>query len=154
MRAAIRQAGDAPGGAGTHEDALAAIDYVNAHATSTPQGDTAELRALGALCAGRPMDEPPLLVSSTKGATGHLLGAAGALEAAFTVLALHHQRAPPTINLERVEPADVTGVAHVTLADSDKLHADRPLRAALCNSFGFGGVNASLYFARAPVDES
>ncbi|KOO20908.1 3-oxoacyl [Chrysochromulina tobinii] len=122
------------------------VDYVNAHATSTPQGDAAELRAISALAADRPAGSLPLLVSATKGATGHLLGGAGALEAAFTVLALHHQVLPPTINLEKPEPADLPGIAHVTVGGAP---ADgRPLRAALSNSFGFGGVNVSLCFAR------
>ena len=61
------------------------------------------------------------------------------------MLALHHQRAPPTINLDAAAPADVQGLAHVTLAEP---HSQRPLRTALCNSFGFGGVNASLCFRR------
>ena len=90
----------------------------------------------------------PILVSSTKGATGHLLGAAGALEAALTVLALHHQRAPPTINLKEPQPADVAGIGHVAAGAGEGSSTGRPLRAALCNSFGFGGVNASLCFAR------
>lgn len=148
MRAAVQQAAirhGANGGAdvGSVEDGASRIDYVNAHATSTPTGDVAELRALGGLVAARPEVWPPLLVSSTKGATGHLLGAAGAVEAAFTVLALHEQRPPPTINLESPE-APPPGISHHTQCSDDH----RPLRAALCNSFGFGGVNVSLCFAR------
>lgn len=139
MHAALASAG------GDAHEWLCDLDYVNAHATSTPVGDAAELAAISRLAAARPAALPPLLVSATKGATGHLLGAAGALEAGFTVLALHEQRAPPTINLDTPDPADVNGIAHVTTADA---WADRPLRAALCNSFGFGGVNASLLFRR------
>lgn len=137
MRAALRASGDEAAW-------LARLDHVNAHATSTPVGDSAELAAVGALAAGRPDGAPPLLVSATKGATGHLLGAAGALEAAFTVMAIAEQLAPPTLNLGAPEPPP-RGVAHVTTADA---HAGRELRAALCNSFGFGGVNASLLFGR------
>ena len=150
MRAALRSAaggGDAASGGDAEVEALISkIDYANAHATSTPTGDGAELQALAELVGSRPEGAPPLLVSSTKGATGHLLGAAGAVEAAFTVLALHHQRAPPTLNLENPQPADVPGIAHVTLAES--FEGERPLRSALCNSFGFGGVNVCLHFQR------
>jgi 3-oxoacyl-[acyl-carrier-protein] synthase II len=140
MRMAVQSATDGDAGG-------LSIDYVNAHATSTPAGDDAELRAIAALAAEL-ASPAPILVSSTKGATGHLLGAAGAVEAAFTVLALHHQQVPPTINLEAPNPppTDVTGVGHVTLDDPA---SERPLKGALCNSFGFGGVNVSLLFRRA-----
>ena len=117
------------------------IDYVNAHATSTPTGDAAELRALSELASARSADAPPLLVSSTKGATGHLLGAAGALEAVLTVLALHEGVAPGTRNLD-----DPLPTASRLLRDAERCE----LRVALSNSFGFGGTNASLLFARPP----
>lgn len=168
MRAAVRNAavdggglpgpGSSPAGeagcSGSARDpseVLSCLDYVNAHATSTPAGDRAELLAISALASARPNGAPPVLVSSTKGATGHLLGAAGAVEAAFTVLALHQQCAPPTINLERADPENVPHIAHVTLEKGEEERTDRtrtrrPLRAALCNSFGFGGVNVSLLF--------
>ena len=131
MRAAL----DA-GGVGVDE-----LDYVNAHATSTPAGDAAEAAAIAALVRGRAASEPPLLVSSTKGATGHLLGAAGAAEAVFTVLALRDGVAPPTLNLDDPDPP-ADGFEHVRAA------AERPLRAALSNSFGFGGMNAAVAFSR------
>jgi 3-oxoacyl-[acyl-carrier-protein] synthase II len=113
------------------------IDYVNAHGTSTPLGDIAECIAVRRTFgehAGR------LVVSSTKSMTGHLLGAAGGIEAVFTVLALRDQVAPPTANLVNVDPQ----CADLDLAP---LHARRmPIRAALSNSFGFGGTNATLVF--------
>ncbi|KAJ2477910.1 Mitochondrial beta-keto-acyl synthase [Coemansia sp. RSA 2131] len=99
------------------------IDYVNAHATSTPLGDAIENRAIKAVFGSAASD---LAVSSTKSATGHLLGAAGAIEAVFSVLAVAHDVAPPTLNLDD----------------------ERPVRAAMTNSFGFGGTNASLVFAK------
>lgn len=136
MRAALRDA----------DLEAEAVDYVNAHATSTPAGDAAELRAIGRLAEGRPGHLPPLAVSATKGATGHLLGAAGAAEAAFTVLALQHQRVPPTLHLTEPEPC-APGVEHVGLEHA-ACAAGRPLRAALSNSFGFGGMNASLLLGR------
>lgn len=155
MRAALRFSsavvhggGDGDGGGVDLGAAIDRLDYVNAHATSTPTGDAAELRAVGALVAGRRDGAPPVLISSTKGATGHLLGAAGAVEAAFTVLALHHQQAPPTLNLERADPDDVPGVEHVVVGGGAE-GTRRPLQSALCNSFGFGGVNVSLLFERA-----
>jgi len=116
------------------------LAYINAHATSTPLGDETEqqavLAALGAVHGQR------VLVSSTKGATGHLLGAAGAVETIFTILALHHNMAPPTANLINPDPQILQGLVGVTA---------QPLpegpKAALCNAFGFGGTNASLLLA-------
>jgi len=116
------------------------IDYINAHGTSTPLGDEIELGAVERLfgqAAGK------TAMSSTKSAIGHLLGAAGAVEAAFTVLALRDQIAPPTINLENPSvdsPIDLVP------------NAAKPMTidVALSNSFGFGGTNASVVFKRAP----
>lgn len=115
------------------------VVHVNAHATSTPVGDLAEVKALRA-AFGPALDG--VAVSATKSMTGHLLGAAGALESIFTVLALHHRLAPPTINLDDLDPA----------VDLDVVHgAPRPLAdgVALNNSFGFGGHNVALAFATA-----
>ena len=114
------------------------VIHLNAHATSTPVGDLAELHAIrGALGA----DAEHVAISATKSMTGHLLGAAGALEGIFTVLALHHRLAPPTINLDDPDPA----------VDLDVVRKDpRPLPdgdiAALNNSFGFGGHNVAVAF--------
>jgi 3-oxoacyl-[acyl-carrier-protein] synthase II len=112
------------------------IDYINAHGTSTPLGDIAECiavkRAFGARARG-------LAISSTKSMTGHLLGAAGGVEAVFTVLALRDQLAPPTANLFNQDPqCDLDFVPRVA--------RDMKIRAALSNSFGFGGTNATLAF--------
>ncbi len=87
-----------------------------------------------------------LAVSSTKGSTGHLLGAAGAVEAVFTALALYRDIAPPTVNLQRPEPFLLPG-----LIGTKAVSLRSGWKAALCNSFGFGGVNASLLLASAPV---
>ena len=114
------------------------IDYINAHGTSTPLGDEIELgaveRMLGASASKATM-------SSTKGAIGHLLGAAGAVEAAFSVLAIRDQIAPPTINLDN--PSVETAIDLVP-------HKAKPMviNTALSNSFGFGGTNASLVFKK------
>jgi 3-oxoacyl-[acyl-carrier-protein] synthase II len=116
------------------------IDYINAHGTSTPLGDEIELgaveRMLGAAAAGATM-------SSTKSATGHLLGAAGAVEAAFTALAIRDQVAPPTLNLEN--PSVTTPIDLVPLKAKPMT-----IDVALSNSFGFGGTNAALVLKRVP----
>jgi 3-oxoacyl-[acyl-carrier-protein] synthase II len=115
-----------------------AIDYVNAHGTSTPAGDEIELAAVTRLLGNR-LGE--VTMSSTKSATGHLLGAAGAVEAIFSVLAIRDQVAPPTLNLE--DPSVETEIDLAPLAARE-----REIRVALSNSFGFGGTNASLVFGR------
>jgi len=115
------------------------VDYINAHGTST-MADTIELAAVERLwgdAAGR------ATMSSTKSATGHLLGAAGAIEAIFGILALRDQVAPPTINLDN--PAVAT---KINLAANAK--HEREIEVVLSNSFGFGGTNASLVFGKAP----
>ena len=112
------------------------IEYINAHGTSTPVGDVAECiavkRAFGDHAA-------KLAVSSTKSMTGHLLGAAGGVEAVFTVLAIRDQIAPPTVNLVNQDPqCDLDFVPQVA--------RKMAIRGALSNSFGFGGTNATLVF--------
>ena len=114
------------------------VDYINAHGTSTPFNDRLETKAIK-LAFGRHAHR--MLVSSTKSMTGHLLGAAGGLEGAISVLALHHQTAPPTINYENPDPeCDLDYVPNQA--------RKQPLEYALSNSFGFGGTNATLLFRR------
>ncbi len=128
MANALRNAGMAP------EE----IDYINAHGTSTPLGDKAETLAVKR-CFGD--HAARLAVSSTKSMTGHLLGAAGGVEAIYTALAVHHQQVPPTINLEHPDPdCDLDYVTEGA--------RDMTVRAALSNSFGFGGTNGTLVFRR------
>ena len=124
MRAAMNDAGVTP------EE----IGYINAHGTSTPLGDEIELRAVTRLLGDAAQGK---VMSSTKSAIGHLLGAAGAVEAIFTALAIRDQIAPPTINLD--DPS-VETVLDLAPHEARKT----PIRAALSNSFGFGGTNASL----------
>jgi 3-oxoacyl-[acyl-carrier-protein] synthase II len=115
------------------------IGYINAHGTSTPAGDTAETQAVKSVFGG---DAKRVMVSSTKSMTGHLLGAAGAIESIFTVLALRDQAVPPTINLDNPdEGCDLDFVPHEARQVSD-------LQYTLCNSFGFGGTNGSLIFRK------
>ncbi|MEO6395172.1 MAG: beta-ketoacyl-ACP synthase II [Devosia sp.] len=128
MRQAVRNAGITP------DD----IGYVNAHATSTEVGDNAEINGIRNLFGDRGQS---LAVSSTKSSTGHMLGAAGAIEAVFSVLALRHQMLPPTLNLVDPEPV-------AAQFDLVPLKAKpKALKHVLSNSFGFGGVNAALVFS-------
>lgn len=126
MKAALKRAQMSP------ED----IDYVNAHGTSTPLGDEIELRAVERLFSGH---TDGMSMSSTKSAIGHLLGAAGAVEAIYSILAIRDNVAPPTLNLDN--PSVETDIDLVP-----KVARERTIRAALSNSFGFGGTNASLIF--------
>jgi 3-oxoacyl-[acyl-carrier-protein] synthase II len=116
------------------------IDYINAHGTSTPLGDEIELGAVKRLFGDHAYK---LSMSSTKSAIGHLLGAAGSVEAIFSILAMRDGVAPPTLNLEN--PSDGCDIDLVP-----KQAKQRKIRYALSNSFGFGGTNASLIFAGAP----
>ncbi|MBC8239647.1 MAG: beta-ketoacyl-ACP synthase II [Alphaproteobacteria bacterium] len=124
MQAALRRAGLNP------ED----IDYINAHGTSTPLGDEIEVRAVKRLFGDAVYQ---LSMSSTKSAVGHLLGAAGSVEAIFSILAMNQNVAPATLNLD--DPSDGLDIDLVPHTPKE-----RPIRAVLSNSFGFGGTNASL----------
>ena len=115
------------------------IDYVNAHGTSTQLGDRAEIEAVRS-AFGHHVEN--LAVSSTKSMTGHLLGAAGGVEAIFSILALSHGVIPPTINLERPDEA----CAGINLVPNTA--QEREIRVAISNSFGFGGTNGTLLFCR------
>jgi 3-oxoacyl-[acyl-carrier-protein] synthase II len=129
MRAALRNGGFAPSD----------IQYVNAHGTSTPLGDDLELEAVERLFGDAAQG---LAMSSTKSATGHLLGAAGAIEAIFSILAIRDGVAPPTLNLDAPSrPSAIDRVAHTA--------QERRIDIALSNSFGFGGTNASIIFMKA-----
>jgi 3-oxoacyl-[acyl-carrier-protein] synthase II len=115
------------------------VDYINAHGTSTPLGDIAETVAIKRLLGAR---APKVAVNSTKSMTGHLLGAAGGVEAVFTALALRDQVSPPTINLRTPDPAcDLDYVPNTA--------RKMAMRVALSNSFGFGGTNGTLVLKRA-----
>ena len=147
---AYHMTGIAPEGAGAQRSMRAAlrdsgmtvddVDYVNAHATSTPAGDGNESRAIE-LVFGERATSKILKVSSTKSMTGHLLGAAGGLEAGITALALIHQKIPPTINLDT--PGEDCILDYVP-----NKAIDASIDVALSNSFGFGGINASLIMRR------
>ena len=129
MKAAFRNGGVQP----------SEVQYVNAHGTSTPLGDDLELEAVERFFGD---DAKGLAMSSTKSATGHLLGAAGAIEAIFSLLAIRDGVVPPTLNLENPSRESVI--------DRVPLHAqERRVDVALSNSFGFGGTNASILFKRA-----
>ena len=130
MRNALKRAGLEP----------TKIDYINAHGTSTPLGDEVELGAVKRLFGDHAYK---VSMSSTKSSIGHLLGAAGSVEAIFSILAMRDGVVPPTLNLENPSPG----------CDIDLVPLEakqRPVRYALSNSFGFGGTNASLVFAQAP----
>ncbi len=128
MQQALAQAGIKP----------VQVQHLNAHATSTPVGDLGELAAIKTVFGA----ENKIAVTSTKSATGHLLGAAGGLEAIFTLLAIRDQVVPPTLNFDNPDPAS---------AGVDIVHGQArstPIEYALSNGFGFGGVNASVLFRR------
>ena len=116
------------------------IDYVNAHGTSTPLGDANETTALK-LAFGEHAKK--LVVNSTKSMTGHLLGGAGGVEAVYSVLALYHQKSPPTINIFE---QDIEGGCDLDYCANEA--RDLSIRAAISNSFGFGGTNGTLAFKR------
>ncbi len=128
MKAALKSGGISP----------ADIQYVNAHGTSTPLGDDLELEAVETLFGD---DAKGVAMSSTKSATGHLLGAAGAIEAIFSILAIRDRVAPPTLNL--LEPSRASVIDRVALTAQD-----RRIETVLSNSFGFGGTNASILFRK------
>ncbi len=115
-----------------------AVDYINAHGTSTPLGDVNESNAIKAVLGDHARR---VVIGSTKSMTGHLLGGAGGIESVFTVLALHHQKSPPTINIFNQDPAcDLDYCANVA--------RDMRIDVALKNNFGFGGTNGTLVFKR------
>ncbi len=130
MRLALQDAQMTPGD----------IDYINVHGTSTPLGDVAELKAIGEVFGDHAY---ALNISSTKSMTGHLLGAAGAIEAIASVLAIYHDFIPPTINHFTDDP-DIDPKLNLTFNHAQ----ERPVRAAMSNTFGFGGHNASLIFKK------
>ncbi|WP_028603047.1 beta-ketoacyl-ACP synthase II [Ottowia thiooxydans] len=128
MQAALRDAG-------LNVDA---VDYINAHGTSTPLGDANETNAIKAALGDH---AKRVVVNSTKSMTGHLLGGAGGIESVFTVLAVHHQKSPPTINIFEQDPAcDLDYCANTA--------RDMKIDVAVKNNFGFGGTNGSLIFKR------
>jgi len=129
MKAAFRNGGLTPSD----------VDYVNAHGTSTPLGDDLELEAVERMFGDHAKH---IAMSSTKSATGHLLGAAGAIEAVFSILAIRDNVAPPTLNLEN--PSRDSAIDRVALQAQE-----RKIDTVLSNSFGFGGTNASIIFRRA-----
>jgi 3-oxoacyl-[acyl-carrier-protein] synthase II len=129
MRAAMKNGGFTP----------ADIQYVNAHGTSTPLGDDLELAAVERMFGDAARG---LAMSSTKSAIGHLLGAAGAVEAIFSILAIRDGVAPPTLNLD--DPSRESVIDRVA-----NVAQERKIRVALSNSFGFGGTNASVIFRAA-----
>ena len=112
------------------------INYVNAHGTSTPAGDIAETDAVKSVFQNSAKD---LIVSSTKSMTGHLLGAAGAVEAIFSILSIRDNVCPPTINLDNPDEG-------CDLNYSPNKPTEKVIKNSLSNSFGFGGTNASLIF--------
>ena len=133
MRRALQDARLEPG----------SVDYINAHGTSTPLNDSVETRAIRRVFAEQ---AERLMVSSTKSMTGHALGAAGGLEAIFTVLCVREGQVPPTINYEEPDPE-----CDLDYVPNEAREAD--VKVALSNSFGFGGTNAVLAIARYDAEQ-
>lgn len=127
MREALREAGIAP------EE----VSYINAHATSTKVGDLSESKAIADVFGKAPV------IGATKSMTGHLLGAAGALEAAASILALHHDTIPPMVNLEEVDE-EIESLINIAASTATKMD----LKHVMSNNFGFGGHNASILFSK------
>ena len=113
------------------------VDYINAHGTSTPMGDMVEFKAVKEIFA-----DSDVAMSSTKSMTGHMLGAAGSVEAVYTILSMQNNLMPPTINLDNPEE-DTAGFNLVPFKPQEKR-----IDVALSNSFGFGGTNATLLFKK------
>lgn len=134
---ALRAMSDALKDAGVDKDA---VDYLNVHATSTPVGDLSETQAIGRLFGDTP---PNLIISATKSMTGHLLGAAGAIEAIACLLSIRDGIIPPTINTRNLDPAIPPGL-RILLGQA----MERPVRVAMSNTFGFGGHNGIVVFRK------
>lgn len=126
------------------------LTYINAHATSTPAGDLAEITAIKRLFKSQEANENKIYISSVKGSLGHLLGAAGAAETILTILACKERVLPPSINLKNIDPQfKLDEVSCLRIVQNEKLILDSCLDEskriiALKNSFGFGGTNVSL----------
>ncbi len=123
------------------------VIYLNAHATSTPRGDITELKAIEKLFS---QHDETLFISSSKGNLGHMLGAAGSVEAAITALACHHSMAPPNINLDNPPTEIRDTIQLIQKAPQSLERSDKPI-AVMSNSFGFGGTNTSLLFGHASM---
>jgi len=117
---------------------VADVDYMNMHATSTHVGDLSETKAISALCSGSDLN---MKISATKSMTGHLLGAAGAIEAIISILAIQNGIVPPTINTETIDP-EIPSDLKIVLKES----IDHKVNVAMSNTFGFGGHNATVVF--------
>ncbi len=122
------------------EAGLDTVDYINVHGTSTPLGDAAEAMAIGKLFGEKAYD---INISSTKSMTGHLLGAAGAVEAVAAIMSIKHDIVPPTINHFNADP-NIDAQLNLTYNQAQK----RVVNTALSNTFGFGGHNASILFKK------
>lgn len=131
------------------------LDYLNAHGTSTPAGDLIELRAIAALFEQAQSSQliKNLAISSTKSSIGHLLGAAGAVEAVFAILSIMHNQIPPTLNIENTEDIEPEALEfnliHANNPSNKYFGANRQIKRVASNSFGFGGTNACLIFEKA-----
>jgi 3-oxoacyl-[acyl-carrier-protein] synthase II len=136
-KGALRAMSDALKDAGVDKEA---VDYLNVHATSTPVGDLSETQAIGRLFGDAP---PNLIISATKSMTGHLLGAAGAVEAIACLLSIRDGIIPPTINTRNLDPAIPPGL-RILLGQA----MERPVRVAMSNTFGFGGHNGIVVFRK------